>query len=52
MPKITTEYSQKPGGTAAFDWAAWYGDYDEGVSVAFGSTEAEAIADLLENHPQ
>lgn len=31
-------------------YAAWFGDYDEGVKSAWGDTEDEAIMELVENH--
>lgn len=31
-------------------WAAWFGDYDEGVKYARGKTENEAIMELVEEY--
>ena len=52
--KIVTEYWAKPIPTRQFDWTAYY-DGDEpndagGMKHGSGATEAEAIADLLENY--
>lgn len=48
--KIVTEGWAKPIPDRRFDWAAYDGDtYDgEGCTVGWGRTEAEAIADLME----
>jgi hypothetical protein len=52
MRKICTDYWRKPGPTDKFDWMAWFDDDepdDNGNMMAgYGSTEAEAIADLKE----
>lgn len=29
-------------------WAAWFGDYDDGVKSSIGHTEDEAIMELVE----
>lgn len=31
-------------------WAAWFGDYDEGVKSSTGSTKEEAIMEMVENY--
>lgn len=31
-------------------WAAWFGDYDEGVKHAYGKTEEEAVMEMVENY--
>lgn len=54
--RINTNYWQKPIPFRFFDWAATY-DGDEpnelgGMDVGFGQTEAEAIADLIDNYPR
>ena len=46
--KIITEFWPKPIPVRAFDWAAYDDDYEPGLPVGYGSTEAEAIADLME----
>lgn len=52
MTSITTGHWRKPGPTNAFDWEATYDNYEGGDPVGHGATEAEAIADLTENHPR
>ncbi len=51
--KIVTDYWRKPGPTDRFDWSARFDNdepNDDGqMSQGYGATEAEAIADLLEN---
>lgn len=42
----TQESSYAPSGWAR--WMAWEGDYDLGIPVSTGSTEIEAIEELLE----
>lgn len=58
-PKIVTNYWAKPIPDRRFDYAATYSDYEGGDGynepagpIGFGATEAEAIADLTENHPR
>ena len=48
--KIVTEHVYPPIPIRRFDWAAHYDD-PEGPS-GWGPTEADAIADLLDNHPR
>lgn len=50
IPRITTEFWLKPIPDRRHDWQAWYGDFDLGVDVGEGATEAEAIADLVNNY--
>jgi hypothetical protein len=45
--KIRTEYQVKPIPLRGFDWEAVLDNYEQGCPVGFGSTEQEAIADLL-----
>lgn len=33
-----------------YGWAAWFGDYDEGVKSSTGKTKDEAIMELVENY--
>jgi hypothetical protein len=53
-PKIVTEYWAKPGPSRQFDWCATIdGDEpnDNGhMAQGYGRTEAEAIADLVNNY--
>ena len=46
--KILTEYDPKPIPLRRFDWVAAREDDEDGFHVGYGSTEAKAIADLLE----
>lgn len=52
MAKITTGHWRKPGPTDKFDWEATYENYEGGDPIGHGATEAEAIADLTDNHPR
>lgn len=51
-PKIVTEFWMKPIPLRQFDWSAVTEDYDGAEDshcpIGHGATEAEAIADLLE----
>lgn len=56
LPRIVTEYWAKPIPLRQFDWLAYY-DGDEpndagGMDHGEGATEAQAVADLIENHPR
>ena len=51
MPAIKTASIYPPIPIRSFDWQATLGDYDEGDTVGYGATEAEAIADLREQLP-
>jgi hypothetical protein len=55
-PRVHTAFWRKPGPTDAFDWSAWY-DTDEPddygrMNVGYGATDAEAVLDLIDNHPR
>lgn len=51
--KIITTHVYPPIPIRKFDWQAHYeGEEDEQMDIGWGATEAEAIADLLENHPR
>lgn len=43
---IRTDYWRKPIPTDRYDWSAVTDDYEPGCPVGWGSTEADAIADL------
>lgn len=45
--KIVTNYWPKPIPTRQFDWSATDDNYEPGCPIGFGSTEEEAIADLM-----
>jgi hypothetical protein len=47
-PKIITEHWPKPIPIRGFDWTAITEDYDDTHPIGHGKTEADAIADLLE----
>lgn len=47
--QILTNFSQKPIPTSAFDWTARFDGYEPGQPLGYGSTEQEAINDLLDN---
>lgn len=52
-PKIITRHVCPPIPTSRFDWMAHYeGEEGECIAVGHGPTEAEAIAELRENHPR
>lgn len=46
---ITTTRDLTGVAPAHCQWAACFGDADEGLSFGFGATEAEAVRDLLDN---
>lgn len=59
--KIITEFVYPPIPVRSFDWSATYDDYDvdcdgdgffSNCPVGRGATEAEAVLDLIENHPR
>lgn len=56
MDRIVTEYWRKPIPTDKFDWLAFYADDEPNDSGCMthgsGATEAEAVIDLIENHPR
>lgn len=45
---IRTDTTLAP--VASHQWAAWFGDYDEGSVCGHGETEEEAIRDLVANY--
>jgi hypothetical protein len=45
--KVVTQFWAKPIPTARWDWSASEEDYDLGRPIGTGSTEDEAINDLL-----
>jgi hypothetical protein len=52
-PKIITAFVNPPIPIRSMDWQAHYdGEEHEQMDVGRGATEAEAIADLTENHPR
>lgn len=51
--KVSTHYDPKPIPARHLDWSAVdYGYGGEGCSIGYGKTEADAIADLLEEIEQ
>lgn len=46
--KIVIEYIKPPVPSHKYDWMAYRDDYDENDFIAYGSTELEAIKNLLE----
>lgn len=51
-PRIATWHAYPPIPIRTMDWAAYYDDLGADCSpYGWGRTEAEAIADLKENHP-
>jgi hypothetical protein len=46
MIKIETKCDPKPMPIRAFDWQATEEDYEPGLPIGYGATEAEAIEDL------
>lgn len=46
--KIYTTYVYPPIPLRNYDWSAVRDNYDEGGCIGWGTTEDEAIADLLE----
>lgn len=52
-PRIITSHVYPPIPIRSFDWSAHYeGEEDIGMKIGWGTTEAEAIEDLVENHPR
>lgn len=47
--KIITDFVYPPIPVRTMDWAAYYDGCEEGP-VGHGATEAEAIADLIDNY--
>lgn len=58
MEKIVTDFWMKPIPLRQFDWSAVYDDYDGAEDssnsghIGHGRTEAEAVLDLIDNHPR
>lgn len=46
--KIVTKYDPPPIPWRGADWSATFGDHDLGDPIGTGATEAEAIADLMQ----
>jgi hypothetical protein len=46
VPKILTHYEPIPIKARGFDWSATFGSWERENPIGWGSTEAEAIADL------
>lgn len=49
LGKIRTSYEQPPIASRNFDWMAWENGREESALIGHGSTELEAINDLLIN---
>jgi len=47
--KIVTEHVYPPIPIRSFDWLAYYDGMEDGL-IGTGATEAEAIADLIDNN--
>lgn len=47
--KFRTSYDPPIGPTRSMDWNAISDNYEAGDPIGYGATEAEAIADLLDN---
>lgn len=47
-PTVVTRYDPKPVPVRNCDWEATFEGYDCGDPIGFGATEANAIADLME----
>jgi hypothetical protein len=47
-PEILTSFDHPPIPVRSFDWSAVLDGYEPGEPIGRGATEAEAIADLLE----
>lgn len=59
LPRINTAFWMKPIPLRQFDWSATYDDYEGGDGyseppgpVGYGRTEADAVLDLIDNHPR
>lgn len=48
-PKIVTSYPNPPIPFRSHDWCAYYDGDEEGQDYGWGATEAEAVADFIEN---
>lgn len=51
MEKIRTDFWAKPIPLRQFDWSATYDSYEGGDPIGYGRSEADAVLDLIENHP-
>lgn len=49
MRKIVTSYVCPPIPVRQFDWCAHYDGEEDAGGYGYGATEAEAIADFIEN---
>lgn len=47
--KIVTHHSYPPIPVRSFDWCAFYDGCEEDGRYGYGATEAEAVADFIEN---
>jgi hypothetical protein len=47
-PKIRTEFVYPPIPIRTFDWSAVTDDYEPGQPIGYGTTEQEAVSDLLD----
>lgn len=47
VDRIVTDYWPKPVPSRSFDWSAVRHSYDGDSMIGYGSTEAEAIEDLI-----
>lgn len=45
---IHTEHIYPPIPLRHFDWMAWRGDYEPGVTTGYGATREQAVQELLE----
>lgn len=53
IPRILIEHVWPPIPDRRFDYLAYYdGEQDEQFDHGWGRTEAEAVVDLIENHPR
>lgn len=48
MDKIVTSYWAKPIPPREFDWCAYFDGAEESGPIGHGRTEAEAVADLMQ----
>ncbi len=47
-PRIVTNFDPKPIPLRQFDWEATFDGYDMGDPIGYGTTEQEAITDLMQ----
>lgn len=50
--KIVTSHQRPPIPTSKWDWCAFFDGFEEEGCYGFGSTELEAVNDLLASHPE